>query len=94
MSAPFDVRYTAQLARLHLSEEEIAKFQTQLGQVLDYVEKLKQVDVSGVEPTAHANAIFNVFRTDEARDWFTPQQALENAPRQANQLFVVPKVIE
>jgi aspartyl-tRNA(Asn)/glutamyl-tRNA(Gln) amidotransferase subunit C len=94
MSAQFDVRYTAQLARLHLSEEEIAKFQTQLSQVLAYVEKLEQVDVSGVEPTAHANAIFNVFRGDEPRDWFTPQQALANAPREANQLFIVPKVIE
>jgi aspartyl-tRNA(Asn)/glutamyl-tRNA(Gln) amidotransferase subunit C len=94
MSAQFDVRYTAQLARLHLSEEEIAKFQTQLSQVLAYVEKLEQVDVSDVEPTAHANAIFNVFRADESRDWFTPQQALANAPREANQLFIVPKVIE
>jgi len=94
MSAQFDVRYTAQLARLNLSEEEIAKFQAQLSQVLGYVEKLNAVDVSSVEPTAHANAVFNVFRTDEPRAWFAPQQALANAPRQANQLFIVPKVIE
>lgn len=94
MSAEFDVRYTAQLARLNLSEEEIAKFQTQLSQVLEYVEKLKQVDVSGVEPTAHANAIHNVFRADEPRAWFNPQEALANAPRQAGSLFIVPKVIE
>ncbi len=94
MSADFDVRYTAQLARLHLSEEEIAKFQTQLAKVLEFVEKLKQVDVSGVEPTAHANAVYNVFRSDAPRPWFDPQQALANAPRQANQLFIVPKVIE
>lgn len=94
MSAKFDVRYTAQLARLNLSEAEIAKFQTQISQVLEYVEKLEQVDVSGVEPTAHANAIFNVFREDVARDWFTAEEALANAPRTANQLFVVPKVIE
>lgn len=94
MSAQFDVRYTAQLARLHLSEEEIAKFQTQISQILAYVEKLEQVDVTGVEPTAHANAVFNVFRKDESRDWFTAREALANAPREANQLFVVPKVIE
>jgi len=94
MTAQFDVRYTAQLARLRLSEEEIAKFQTQLSQVLEYVEKLERVDVSGVEPTAHANAVFNVFREDEARPWFTPEVALANAPRQANGLFIVPKVIE
>jgi len=94
MSDAFDVRYTAQLARLNLSDAEIAKFQTQLSQVLDYVEKLKQVDVSGVEPTAHAFEVFNVFRADESRTWFQPEEALANAPRQANQLFIVPKVIE
>ncbi|MCE9611871.1 MAG: Asp-tRNA(Asn)/Glu-tRNA(Gln) amidotransferase subunit GatC [Chthoniobacter sp.] len=94
MSAKFDVRYTAQLARLHLSEEEIAKFQTQISQILAYVEKLEQVDVTGIEPTAHANAIFNVFREDTPRDWFTAEEALSNAPRSANQLFIVPKVIE
>ncbi len=94
MSAQFDVRYTAQLARLHLSEEEIAKFQAQISQILAYVEKLGQVDVSGVEPTAHANAIFNVFREDAPRDWFTAETALANAPRTANHLFIVPKVIE
>ena len=94
MSADFDVRYVAQLARLNLSETEIAKFQTQLSQVLDYVEKLKQVDVGHVEPTAHTSPVFNVFREDEPRDWFTSQQALSNAPRQANGLFVVTKVVE
>jgi aspartyl-tRNA(Asn)/glutamyl-tRNA(Gln) amidotransferase subunit C len=94
MSAVFDVRYTAQLARLDLSEEEIAKFQEQLSQVLAYVEKLEQVDVSSVEPTAHANAVFNVFREDVERDWFTAEDALSNAPRAANGLFIVPKVLE
>ena len=94
MSKDFDVRYTAQLARLNLSEEEIATFQSQLSQVLAYVEKLKEVDVSGVDPTAHTNPLFNVLRKDEARDWFTPEQALANAPRQANHLFVVTKVLE
>lgn len=94
MSAQFDVHYTAQLARLHLSEDEIVKFQAQLSQILTYVEKLEQVDVTGIEPTAHANAVFNVFREDAPRDWFTAEDALANAPRSANQLFIVPKVIE
>ena len=71
MSDQFDVRYIAQLARLELSADEIAKFQSQLGQVLSHVEKLGQVDVSAVEPTAHANQVVNVFRADEARAWFT-----------------------
>jgi aspartyl-tRNA(Asn)/glutamyl-tRNA(Gln) amidotransferase subunit C len=94
MSAKFDVRYTAQLARLQLGEEEIATFQQQLSQVLKHVEKLEQVDVTGVEPTAHANAVFNIFRDDVPRHWFSAAEALSNAPRQANQLFIVPKVIE
>ena len=94
MSAEFDVRYAAQLARLNLSEEELAKFQAQLSQVLNFVEKLKEVDVTGVEPTAHTNPVYNVFRDDEPRQWFEPQDALSNAPRQANQLFIVTKVIE
>ena len=71
MSSPaLDVRYTAQLARIRLSEEEIATFQAQLDQVIEYVEKLKQVDVTGVEPTAHTVPVFNVFRPDVSRDWF------------------------
>lgn len=94
MSADFDVRYTAQLARLDLTENEIAQFQAQLSQVLAYVEKLKAVDVSGVEPMAHADPTFNVFRADVARAWFDAETALQNAPRQANDLFVVTKVVE
>jgi aspartyl-tRNA(Asn)/glutamyl-tRNA(Gln) amidotransferase subunit C len=94
MNAEFDVRYTAKLARLKLSEEEIAKFQAQLSKVLAYVEKLEQVDVSGVEPTAHTNPVYNVFRADEPCQWFDAETALSNAPRQANQLFIVTKVIE
>ena len=95
MPAPqFDVRYTAQLARLNLSEAEIAKFQSQLSQILEYIDKLKEVDVSHVEPTAHTYPLYNVFRADESRDWFSAQQALANAPRQANNLFVVTKVVE
>src|SRR5262245_45944368 len=94
MSSAFDVSHIAELARLQLSAEETAKFQAQLGDVLAYVEKLEKVDVSGVEPTAHANAVFNVFREDAPRDWFEPKDALANAPRTANQLFIVPKVIE
>ncbi len=94
MSDQFDVRYVAQLARLDLTDAEIAKFQSQLGQVLAHVEKLRQVDVSGVDPTAHANEVVNVLRPDAARPWFTVPEALSNAPRQANGLIIVPKVIE
>ena len=94
MKSDFDARYTARLARLQLSDEEAATFQAQLGQVLEYVEKLEKIDVSAVEPMAHATAVTNVFRNDQSRPWFSPEEALANAPRQANQLFIVPKVIE
>ncbi|MGB8354032.1 MAG: Asp-tRNA(Asn)/Glu-tRNA(Gln) amidotransferase subunit GatC [Chthoniobacteraceae bacterium] len=94
MNSDLDVRYIAQLARLTLSEKEIETFQSQLSQVLKYVEKLREVDTTGVEPTAHTNPLYNVFRKDESRDWLTAEQALANAPRQANGLFVVTKVLE
>lgn len=94
MSDLFDVRYTAGLARLNLSDAEITKFQSQLGQVLSYVEALKAVDVEGIEPTAHANQVTNVFRGDEAKNPPPPDTVLKNAPRSANGLIVVPKVIE
>jgi aspartyl-tRNA(Asn)/glutamyl-tRNA(Gln) amidotransferase subunit C len=54
----------------------------------------RQADVSRVEAAAHALPIFNVFREDAPRDWFTAEQALSNAPRKANGLFIVPKVVE
>lgn len=94
MDDQFNVRYTAQLARLDLTDAEIEKFQSQLGQVLAHVEQLRKVDVSEVAATAHANAVMNVFRADESRPFFTQATALSNAPRSANGLIVVPKVIE
>ena len=93
-AADLDVAYVARLARINLSEEEAKAFQKQLGDVLNYVEKLRQADVSRVEVAAHALPIFNVFRADAPRDWLTAEQALSNAPRKANGLFIVPKVVE
>jgi aspartyl/glutamyl-tRNA(Asn/Gln) amidotransferase, C subunit len=93
-TSDLDVAYVATLVRLNLTEEETELFQKQLGDVLKYAEKLREVDVSNVEAAAHALPIFNVFREDEPRDWFTEEQALSNAPRQAKGLFIVPKVVE
>jgi aspartyl-tRNA(Asn)/glutamyl-tRNA(Gln) amidotransferase subunit C len=89
-----DVAYVAQLARLNLSAEETKLFQKQLGDVLNYAEKLKEVDVTGVLASAHAVPMFNVFREDDPRDWFTAEEALANAPRKVDHLFVVTKVVE
>src|SRR5512137_874746 len=89
-----DVKYVARLARLSLSPEEEQKIGDQLGNILGYIEKLKEVDVSGVEPTAHAFPLVNVTRPDEVRPSLSNQEALRNAPAQANGLFMVPKIVE
>ncbi len=95
MASPdFDVNYVAHLARLGLTPEEEKTFGAQLGQVLGYIEKLKQVDVSAVEPTAHAVPMVNVTRRDEVRPSLSNDEALRNAPSKANGLFVVPKIVE
>ena len=89
-----DVAYVARLARLNLSEEETNLFQGQLGQVLEHAAKLRQVDVSNIEATAHDIPVFNIFREDEPRDWLSAEEALSNAPQKANGLFIVTKVVE
>jgi len=89
-----DVRYVAHLARLALTPEEEQKMAAQLTSVLGYIEKLKEVDVSGVEPTAHAFPMVNVTRPDEVRPSMSQEDALRNAPAQANGLFIVPKIVE
>ncbi|MGI8438253.1 MAG: Asp-tRNA(Asn)/Glu-tRNA(Gln) amidotransferase subunit GatC [Chthoniobacterales bacterium] len=92
--AEIDVRKIARLARLQLTDEEAHLFQEQLSQVLAHADKLRAVDVSGVETSAHASPIFDLFRADEVRPSLSAGAALANAPRQANDLFIVPKVVE
>ena len=90
----FDVKYVAHLARLSLTPDEEQKFGTQLGQVLHYIEKLKELDVTNVEPTAHAVPMVNVTRPDETRPSLSHEDALRNAPKQGGGLFIVPKIVE
>lgn len=89
-----DVKYVAHLARLALTPEEEQKLGVQLGNVLGYIEKLKEVDVSGVEATAHAFPLTNVTRPDEIRPGLSNEEALRNAPSKSNGLFMVPKIVE
>ena len=89
-----DVKYVAHLARLSLTPEEEQKFGAQLAQVLGYIEKLKELDVSQVEPTAHAVPLMNVTRPDEISPSLSNGDALRNAPAAANGLFMVPKIVE
>ncbi len=94
MAGDFDVKYVAHLARIQLSPEEEHKLGTQLGNILSFIEKLKTLDVSNVEPTAHAVPTVNVTRADEIRPSLPHEDALRNAPAQANGLFIVPKIVE
>ena len=68
-ASDLDVAYVSKLARLNLTDEETQLFQKQLGDVLKYAEKLREVDVSDVEAAAHAIPIFNVFREDQPGDY-------------------------
>jgi aspartyl-tRNA(Asn)/glutamyl-tRNA(Gln) amidotransferase subunit C len=94
MPGDFDVQYVARLARIALTPAEEEKFGAQLSQILGYIEKLNQLDVSGIEPTAHAVPLVNIFRPDEVRPSLTNEQALRNAPAKANGLFLAPKIVE
>ena len=89
-----DVTYVAHLARLQLSDGEKEKISRQLGQILRHIEKLKELDITGVAPTAHAVPMINVTRPDEIRPSLLVEEALRNAPAQANGLFLVPKIVE
>ena len=92
-SESIDVTYVADLARLRLSPGEIATFQKQLGDVLGYVSQLKEVDVEHVSLLGEAD-LKNRLRADEIQPSLTAEEALANAPRQENNLFVVPKMVE
>ena len=90
----FDVSYVAHLARMHLSDAEKIKISAQLKDILAYVAKLNELDVSKVEPTAHATPLANVLRPDVVRPSIDPAKVLRNAPEQARDLFIVPKIVE
>lgn len=96
MSTPSDLNidHVAHLARLALTPEEKAQFAGQLSDVLAYVAQLRELDVTDVEPSAHAFAVYNVWAEDEPRAGLTAEAALRNAPVQRDQMFVVPKVVE
>jgi len=89
-----NLKEVAHLARLELMPEEEQKLGAQLGNILTYIEKLKEVEVSNVEPTAHAFPLVNVTRSDEVRPSLPHEEAMRNSPAQANGLFIVPKIVE
>lgn len=93
-ASEINIEYVANLARIALTASEKEKFAQQLGEILHYVEKLNQVDVTGVEPMAHASPVFNVWSPDVPAEGLPVEQALRNAPLQRDNLIVLPKVME
>jgi aspartyl-tRNA(Asn)/glutamyl-tRNA(Gln) amidotransferase subunit C len=94
MPGDFDIKYTAHLARVALTPAEEEKFGAQLSNILGYIEKLSELNVDQIEPTAHAMPLVNVFRPDEVRPSLSNEEALRNAPAGANGLFMAPKIVE
>ena len=93
MSEQVDVAHVANLARLKLTDEEISRFQREINDILAYIDSLKEVDVDGIEPTAHASAISNVIREDVAGDCQDIDRTLKNAPEEDDDLIAVPNVL-
>ena len=88
-----EVRHVAKLARLHLSEEDVAPLTEQLDRILSYVDKLNELDTTGVTPSSHTLSLQNAFREDEVKPSLPRQEALANAPRDNGEAFVVPRVL-
>ena len=93
--SPIDLKHVARLARLHLSAEELQFFESQVGSILAFVEKLGELKgLENVEPTSHPFALSNVFRKDEAAVSLAIEDFLKHSPQSKGRFFQVPKVIE
>jgi aspartyl-tRNA(Asn)/glutamyl-tRNA(Gln) amidotransferase subunit C len=88
------VRKVARLSRLELTDAEVEEFTGQLSAILDYVEKMNELDTEDVEPLAHCLPISNVFRRDCVRESLAAQEALANAPQRDGDFFKVPKILD
>ena len=89
-----EVEYVARLARLNITDKETDKFTAQLNDILGYIDKLNEIDTTGVEPMTHAIAVTNAFREDNIVDSIGTEKSLSNAPDGRGEFFRVPKVID
>jgi aspartyl-tRNA(Asn)/glutamyl-tRNA(Gln) amidotransferase subunit C len=88
-----DVEKVSLLARLKLSDDELALMTVQLGQIVEYVEQLGELETDDVEPMAHAVEVTNVFRPDELRESLSREAALSNSPKADGECYLVPAVL-
>jgi len=88
-----EIYQVARLARLKITEEEAERLMAQLNRILTYMDKLNELDTTGIEPMAHALPLTNAFRVDEVKPSLPPEEALANAPQGRDEFFTVPKVL-
>jgi len=89
-----EIGHVALLARLKLSDEEKELFSRQVGSIIEYIDKMNQLDIKDIEPTAHVLQVSNVFREDTSRPSLSREKALQNAPESNDNFYRVPKIIE
>lgn len=88
------VRRVALLSRLELSDEEVTQFSGQLSAIVEYIEKLNELDTEHVEPLAHCLPVHNILREDVPRPSLSNEAALANAPEREDEYFKVPKILD
>ncbi len=88
------VRKVAKLSRLELTDQEVQEFTGQLGAILEYVEKMNELDTKDVEPLAHCLPVSNVFREDSIKESLGTEKTLANAPQRDDAFFKVPKILD
>lgn len=89
-----EVLHIAKLAKLKLTEDEVALFQEQLGRILEYFRRIEKLDTENIPPMKHVSDIHTVLRPDKPRPSVSAEEALKNAPKRRDNYFVVPKVVE
>lgn len=89
-----EVKHIAELARLQLTDEEMARYADQLSDILDYAARLQSIDTSGISPTERVSSVGNVLRKDETRPGLSQQELLDNAPETEKGQFKVPPILE
>lgn len=87
-----EVEHVARLARLQFDEDELSRLQPELGRIIEYVEQLAGLDLSGLEPTSHAVPLKNVLRADEPVTGLSQAEAIANGPDVERGQFVVPRI--
>ena len=89
-----EVKHIADLARLQLTDDEMARYAEQLSDILDYAARLQSIDTSGISPTERVSSAGNVLRKDESRPGLSQQELLDNAPETEKGQFRVPPILE